>query len=198
MADWLESLHNLLKTHSVCLSTIITSLLTSSDCNIHAQTMKNDLLSSSSVVLSAFNLYPGTREWIAHTAYKVYTQELHALTRKENGWHFSAIHAEANQIEDFMLDDMVTQMEVLAPSLWHLLSALVTQKPSAKHNYGGSELDEEEEKYWRKLDGLEDENLIARSRRNNEPIPTQQRATPRVIERRRTKILQTVSPMKYT
>ena len=56
--------------------------------------------------------------------HQVCTEELQALVQKENGWHFSALQAEASRITSFKLEMMAVKTRTLAPTLWHLLTAL--------------------------------------------------------------------------
>ncbi|KAI0750728.1 hypothetical protein C8Q80DRAFT_1217698 [Daedaleopsis nitida] len=50
--------------------------------------------------------------------FAVYTQLLDELTKKSQGWHFSAMHASSTQLSGFRIKDMVTQMEAAALFPW--------------------------------------------------------------------------------
>ncbi|EPQ50063.1 hypothetical protein GLOTRDRAFT_51073 [Gloeophyllum trabeum ATCC 11539] len=74
-------------------------------------------------------------------AHKV-SREHHAHTVKqlvlpENGWHFSALHASAEKLENFRIEDMAKGLEKLAPELWLLLDALLCNKHSASETLPG-------------------------------------------------------------
>lgn len=54
-----------------------------------------------------------------------YYDEVMALTDNDTGWHFSALHTTADQLEGFVLEEMGSKMRKLAPRLWAFLDALV-------------------------------------------------------------------------
>src|SRR5882762_5896902 len=59
-----------------------------------------------------------------------YANEALHLVSKKNGWHFSAWHASAEQLEAFSLEDMAQQLTAQAPLLWDLLGTLLTADPN--------------------------------------------------------------------
>jgi hypothetical protein len=54
-----------------------------------------------------------------------YASSIRELTRKEHGWHFSALRASAKQLEDFRIEDMAEKMKNLAPELWDMLGSVL-------------------------------------------------------------------------
>jgi hypothetical protein len=48
------------------------------------------------------------------------------LAKKENGWHFGALHASAQKLQEFQIKDMAQKMEELAPELWDLLGLMLS------------------------------------------------------------------------
>ena len=67
-----------------------------------------------------------TLKWASDLMKARYAQSIRELTRKEHGWHFSALRASAKQLEDFRIEDMAEKMEQLAPELWEMLSAVLS------------------------------------------------------------------------
>jgi len=67
-----------------------------------------------------------TLKWASDLMKARYAQSIRELTRKEHGWHFSALRASAKQLEDFRIEDMAEKMEQLAPELWEMLGAVLS------------------------------------------------------------------------
>ena len=57
------------------------------------------------------------------------TAEVKCLAEKESGWHISAKHARADQLESFSLDGMSSRMQEQAPVLSKLLGILLDSDP---------------------------------------------------------------------
>ncbi|EPQ50052.1 hypothetical protein GLOTRDRAFT_51116 [Gloeophyllum trabeum ATCC 11539] len=48
------------------------------------------------------------------------------LIKPENGWHFNAVNASTDGLQDFRIEDMAADLQHLAPALWDLLDSLLT------------------------------------------------------------------------
>ncbi|KAG2106482.1 hypothetical protein BD769DRAFT_1630715 [Suillus cothurnatus] len=59
-------------------------------------------------------------------------REVQELAKVENGSHFSALHAKAEQIGGFKIDDMALQIVGEAPMLWALLDSLLSARALQK------------------------------------------------------------------
>jgi hypothetical protein len=55
-----------------------------------------------------------------------YAHEICELTHERSGWHFNALRATAERIDNFHIEEMATQMQAQAPE----------QKNFAKSKYG--------------------------------------------------------------
>ena len=55
------------------------------------------------------------------------TQSLISQSEKQ-GWQFGAVHAEAEQFEQFRIDAMARQMAAISPQLWHFVASLLSSK----------------------------------------------------------------------
>lgn len=190
MDSLLHDVLSVLQSHHTDISSLIMTILTGVNESVAAALLLDNLLAASHKILVAFTQYPMAKTWISDHEQKIYARELQALTSTDNGWHFSALRARANQITEFHLDDMAAQMETTAPRLWQLLDALALCNTSKKRVRDNSDeaADTNEEKYWSELDGLEDENLDARAAPG-----TSKRASRRVVEKRRNDIRRIVS-----
>src|SRR5882762_3018526 len=58
-----------------------------------------------------------------------YMNEVLCLVSKKNGWHFSAQHTSAEQLEAFSLKDMAWELMAQVPLLWDLLGTLLNADP---------------------------------------------------------------------
>jgi len=127
-SDQLRKVIQLLETHNVTCSNLVLSLL--QDAELQGQPCSNDLVDHASEILSAFHKHPGssksTFEWASNVMKARYAQSVTELTRKENGWHFGALHTSAEQLKDFKIEEMAEKMEDLAPELWDLLGLLLS------------------------------------------------------------------------
>ncbi|KAI0717550.1 hypothetical protein C8T65DRAFT_571664, partial [Cerioporus squamosus] len=104
---------------------------------------------------------------------KTLTGEVRNLAKKETGWHFSARNAQAGPILGFSLSEMARKLEDGAPSLWRILTALLSSNPrharrraqptgeACSKPVSGSggrsdDLDwDEEDDYWSQLEDME-------------------------------------------
>ncbi|KAF7792563.1 hypothetical protein EIP86_003604 [Pleurotus ostreatoroseus] len=113
-----------------------------------------------------------TYEWIHKASRTVYSDAVRRLVQKEHGWHFSAVNARAEQIQDFRIEDMTEKMRAFAPELWdlvfHLLSgADAFDEASTMDTSAGledDELSEEEYAYWQAIDASEETRSASRKR----------------------------------
>ncbi|KAG5640305.1 hypothetical protein DXG03_009295 [Asterophora parasitica] len=84
--------------------------------------------------------------------------EVARLASKEPGWHFSASHGSASQIQAFSVEDMATKLETQAPFVWKVLGHLLegdntrsTSAPAPQSTQPRDEtgaLEAEEANYW--------------------------------------------------
>jgi hypothetical protein len=61
--------------------------------------------------------------------------EIRELLKEEHGWQFNALHASADQIDQFRIEEMASNMEQRSPYLWSLLGQLLS---SAQSKMGGA------------------------------------------------------------
>ena len=117
-----QILHHL-RTSQISISSLITSLLMSN----HAVPNPNDFLiqdlgSNIPIILSVLYYHPPFSEKVTHWAHDLmrhkYGVMARSLSHKTNGWHFSALHTEAEQIHTFQIEEMAEQMQTQAPQLW--------------------------------------------------------------------------------
>ena len=123
---------------------------------------------------------PGTHTSMVESSHKFMTQkysdEVTCLVSKANGWHFSAQHTSAEQLQAFSLKDMAQRLMVQAPLLWDLLGNLLQADPlrerrrTKEHDWVPSQqttvttLDDnpdtdDEENYWTQLGNSESPDL---------------------------------------
>ena len=76
---------------------------------------------------------PGTSSLFVDASHKLmskrYADEIICLVSKENGWHFSALHTSAEQLQAFSIEDMALRLTVQAPLLWDLLGNILQADP---------------------------------------------------------------------
>jgi hypothetical protein len=61
-----------------------------------------------------------------------YKDEIRELLKVEHGWQFNALHASADQIDQFRIEEMASSMEKCSPYLWSLLGQLLSSADSAQ------------------------------------------------------------------
>lgn len=162
---WLEQKHT-------TLPTILNTLLT--DSRLHNHPLSDQLRSGASDIWTALLNIDDHRQhaeiWARQTTTHMYLKEIRLLTNKDNGWHFSAVHASTDQIEGFHLNEMVACMQELAPSLWELLDNLfrvtTTQLYKRKRIIEDTQtytvippITDAEEIYWNEIDGSLEANV---------------------------------------
>lgn len=196
----LEQIHPLLHNYGTSLGKIVVDLLLRRG-PARMQTtvvnaLRDSLLEFAFGIISAYQKQDSrVNNWIQRHEAAAYTRELHALVDTRNGWHFSALHASADQIEDFRLDEMGAQMEKVAPRLYVLLNALMRASQTKKRNYRAMEdegvFDQKsadalsDPELWAHIDGLDDESA--------ETMPAaKRRAALKLVERQLKTIRHTV------
>lgn len=120
-----------------------------------------EILQSSYRIIHALCRHQEPYHWILLINEQTYIAELQQLVKKENGWHFSAVRAREDQIENFELDKMAMKQREVAPRLWRLLTAL-THANSGDPSIEGPDEWDEEDVYIADLEGLEEEALMGR------------------------------------
>jgi len=98
---------------------------------------------------------PGNAEKVACEAlHRVYVREIKDLVKPSAGWNFSAQRATPEDIDDFDLEDLASDVADSAPQLWALLDILLSAKskqlPSSNGNVtmagtGDGETDDEDD-----------------------------------------------------
>jgi hypothetical protein len=91
------------------------------DSRLQHQAAVHDLVDRTTEILTALEAHPrtskSTLEWASDTMKAQYAQSIRELTKKEHGWHFSALRASTKQLKDFRIEDMAEKMQRLAPEL---------------------------------------------------------------------------------
>jgi hypothetical protein len=98
-----------------------------------------------------------------------YKDEIRELLKVEHSWQFNALHASANQIDQFRIEDMASSMERQSHYLWSLLGQLLSSAQSEMGGASKSEVsslhndanqDSEEDDLWDQLGDLDLEAII--------------------------------------
>jgi hypothetical protein len=84
--------------------------------------------------------------------------EVQQLVDVNSGWHFSVLHASAEQIDSFEIRGMACEMQQIAPVTWSILNVLLSarDKVDLVGNGGSAVVDDEDEDdfYWNQVDEL--------------------------------------------
>ena len=155
------------------------------------QHLLQDLLASTDMLMHALCQHIPVSEWVSTRSHQVYTEELRALVRMENGWHFSALQARADRIINFKLETMSMRAQTLAPTLWRFLTALTRANSRTGQGGGEGQGRDAEDEFLARVEGLEEENLLGRSPDDNQT--ELRRARKGTIERRRETVRNVVS-----
>jgi hypothetical protein len=105
--------------------------------------------------------------WALNLVNTSHIKSIQNLANKSNGWHFTALHASVEQINDFFLEDMACQMQTIASGLWttiiKFLSADLKQvkqrisqdsiTESMDLNHDDTDEEDDEAQFWVRLDG---------------------------------------------
>lgn len=197
----ISELYALLQRNKIHLSSILVHVLSGSTAPTGTPEyhLLNDLLQSAPRLMEAFSKHAATSHYMSVQAEEACKQELQSLALKDSGWHFSALHARADQIKNFTMEGMATQAATKAPNLWRFLTILTHANPRiVDQNLGGSraamaESRDAEDTYMADVDGLEDENLIGRSSEPTEGNAERKRASEHTIEKRQESVRFVVS-----
>ncbi|KAF8868756.1 hypothetical protein BD779DRAFT_1459301 [Infundibulicybe gibba] len=119
------------------------------------------------------NRSPSACKWVENWIKKEFDMEVENMLSREKGWQFKAVHASAQQIERFQIEEMAEKMAKHAPKVWGVLGSLVSdQRSLARGNktniQDGSredrmEVDDPEddiEDYWSSFDTVDLEGII--------------------------------------
>ena len=115
------------------VSDFITFLLSTSSLQNNA--LVHDLCINGAVIAFAINAaFPFASTTLSDVVFqricdylKEETQNLISQSEKL-GWQFGAMHAQAEQVKQFRIDDMARQMTTISPRLWHLIGSLISSK----------------------------------------------------------------------
>ncbi|KAH9842506.1 uncharacterized protein C8Q71DRAFT_827213 [Rhodofomes roseus] len=117
-----------LRAHDTCLSELILAVFRNPHFATHAFTQ--DIARNVTDILSAFSRHEKTSDALYTWAHDHMKQDYHQsalrLAQKQNGWHFSALHATAEQFEEFRIEDMAKDFRDLEPRLWDLVGYLLS------------------------------------------------------------------------
>jgi hypothetical protein len=118
----------------------ISTLLTNKRYKNHA--LVKDLVGNAKTVL-AHILRGDAQDKACASVESIYVQEIRDLANAKSGWHFSAWHADPQDIEDFGFDDMSNDYARLAPRVYQLtclLSMLLVSFSHKCYTYGSTDL----------------------------------------------------------
>jgi len=96
-------------------------------------------------------------DWAFRLVGEKYKREIKELVHVENGWQFSAVHASAQKIEGFKIEEMAAQIEKMVPKFWELLDNLLSAKKKQAINPGNTQDDLD---YWNHFGDLDLEGII--------------------------------------
>ncbi|PSS11000.1 hypothetical protein PHLCEN_2v3351 [Hermanssonia centrifuga] len=119
-----DYLASFLRENNISFSSLVIELFSSPSNNLYAL----DLLANERNIFAAFLKHPKSliKSWAQEAYAGSLTREVKDLTKKENGWHFGALRASAEQIEGFKIEKMSKEMQKLAPGLWALLDIFLS------------------------------------------------------------------------
>jgi hypothetical protein len=89
------------------------------------QSILDDVLLQSNQIISllvkrsSLGDLPFVHNWVKSK----HRDEVREMVKREHGWQFNALHASAVQVDEFRLEEMVGNMEQLAPWIWDLLES---------------------------------------------------------------------------
>ncbi|KAH7917212.1 hypothetical protein BV22DRAFT_978464, partial [Leucogyrophana mollusca] len=89
-----------------------------------------DLLSNTREIMQALARHPSAYgkvlNWASEVVKAECAREVRELVKVQSGWHFSALHASADQMEEFQIGELAAEMGARAPQLWDLLDVLLS------------------------------------------------------------------------
>ncbi|KAG1774446.1 hypothetical protein EV702DRAFT_931209, partial [Suillus placidus] len=112
----------------ISLSQFLVTILTAPCFNDHPAVA--ELISCNDDIIRTLSRHVKSRtallEWARTTINADCAREVQKLAKVDNRWQFSALHAKAEQIECFCIEEMATEIEAEAPVLWGLLDAVLS------------------------------------------------------------------------
>ncbi|KAJ7078049.1 hypothetical protein B0H15DRAFT_805015 [Mycena belliarum] len=124
----LDALLAAFQSQQLQISHFVVSVLQHSSFTKHPAVL--DLLTHSSDILNALLNHPesaqSTINWANDIIKANYSAAIKELAAKENGWHFIAAKATAEQLESFRIEDIARDIRLLAPELWDLIGLMLT------------------------------------------------------------------------
>ena len=104
-----------LEAQGITLTELVRFLLVSTPLNGSPHPLLCDFISNVKTILSSLYQHPvtssATREWAHEMMCSVYSQQVSELSRLESGWHFSASFAAPEQVREFRVEEMASQMQ---------------------------------------------------------------------------------------
>ncbi|KAG2050830.1 hypothetical protein BDR06DRAFT_890960, partial [Suillus hirtellus] len=103
----------------------------------HGHHLAEDHLVHSDEIIEALNKHPSRQDnksqpTANHNALRQqYITEIKLISSEEAGWHFGPSHATTQQLEEFSIEEMGTEMQSHAPALWDLLRLLLGANSSS-------------------------------------------------------------------
>jgi hypothetical protein len=143
------------------------------DVSVASHPMLLDFLSSRSEVISLLvSMEP--REVGFQCAHNLmrqrYKDEIRELLKAEHGWQFNALHASADQIDQFRVEEIASSMEKRSPYIWSLLGQLLSSaqcemgvfesKDASLQNDSEANQNSEDDDLWDQLGDLDLEEII--------------------------------------
>ena len=117
-----------LETHNVTASNLVLLLL--QDNRLQDLPCTQNLINQADEILQAFYEHPKSSKsaltWASDLMKSRYAASVRELANKENGWHFGALRASAQKLQEFRIENMAQKMEELAPELWDLLGLMLS------------------------------------------------------------------------
>lgn len=196
----LDDLLHFLGTHNTTLSQVIHTIIVSkpeSSSAPAAEILKNEIITSAPIIIHGFKHQPVIQKIVHQIAEETYTSEIQELVDKDNGWHFGASTATAEQIQQFRLEDLGQNIKSKAPNLWRMVGGVMEGK-RRREQVEDLIVEAEEDWYWQEVNRIEDENLIAsgKSVSSNVSGPERVAAQIRKLAERRGAIL-TIVCIRY-
>lgn len=152
-------LHHLRACHTT-LPELILALLQNPLLDCHPLT--REIVSAAPNVLAALARNGKTHASVLTWAHDYVKDECHnavsRLAQKQSGWHFGALHANAEQLEEFRIEYMARDIQTREPLLWDVIGFLISGESMSSDSGRKPEspplkadLDVNEEDYWAAL-----------------------------------------------
>ena len=127
---------------------------------LHHHPFTREFVSATPDILAALARHGNTQTKLfawAHDYMKLeYHEAVSRLARKQSGWHFGALHASAEQLEEFRIEDMAHDIQTREPLLWDLVGVIISGESMSSdpaHTAEPLPLEAEvnEDEYWAAL-----------------------------------------------